>query len=401
MLGQKDLGHSEIKFFPITKKLVESDSKNKLVKDIKLWADWVLEKSEKELGELYENETKGCSTMCNFWSRTITCQNPNCKCMIPLLMQFWLCNTKRKKIALFPFVDKKEIKFKVVGDGYDKIPSNFNPSEGTVKRAKVRCLKCGYTIEPKTLRNLFQNGMSTEKMIAVVYVKNNSQGKFYRLPTNHDFKIFEKASSLLKKKISDSKEIPTLIPDEELPLMSGTFNVPLYGIKKWGDLFNNRQKLTLSTLSILIKQAYDQMLKQKYEKDYAKAVTTYLAFLLDKITAASNTCSTWDPTRESMHNIFGRQSIGMIWDYGETNILSGKSRSFSELLKDILKVIEVVTFTNKPAQVTNFSAIKLPYNNEYFDVMHIDPPYYNSVPYSDLSDFFYVWLKRSIKIIIS
>ena len=74
--------------------------------------------------------------------------------------------------------------------------------------------------------------MSTEKMIAVVYVKNNSRGKFYRLPTNHDIKIFEKASSLLKKKISDSKEIPTLIPDEELPLMSGTFNVPLYGIKK-------------------------------------------------------------------------------------------------------------------------------------------------------------------------
>ena len=188
------------------------------------------------------------------------------------------------------------------------------------------------------------------------------------------------------------------VPDEPLP-PKGTlgFRVQGYGILKWGDLFNPRQKLALITFAEKVKTAYQKMVAEGVDGEYAKAVMSYLALGVDMTAAFGNTLARWENSSEAIKHLYPRQTLSMLWDYAEVNPFGGSSGSFETGWKYYLKVIEYCSRSSStPADVTQSSATNLPHPDNCFDAVFTDPPYYDNVPYSYLSDFFYVWLKRTL-----
>ena len=237
-------------------------------------------------------------------------------------------------------------------------------------------------------------------MVAVVTHKPGTTSRHYRLATDADLTVFRSTEAYLEEK----REQLTLewrmdaVPDEDLPLMSGVFNVPIYGMNNWGMLFNARQKLALITLVENVKTAYQQMVTEGVDGDYAKAVISYLALILSRHSSYNATLCWWEPSGERGFNVFGRQALPMVFDYSEQNpygILTGHWLSQVEITSEIISHLGSTLFPHS-AIVTHSSATAMPYPNEFFDAVFTDPPYYNSVPYADLSDFFYVWLKRTV-----
>jgi adenine-specific DNA methylase len=187
------------------------------------------------------------------------------------------------------------------------------------------------------------------------------------------------------------------VPDEPLPLMSGVFNVPIYGIKTWGALFNSRQKLAIITFTEKVRQAYREMIQAGYEEEYARAVVSYLGFAIDRQVDYNSILCIWAVAGEFIAHTFGRQALPMIWDYFELSPWSEATGDWNSAMDWILRVIEHFSYLSQSSTtVTQSSATSLPYSDNFFDAVFTDPPYYYNVPYADLSDFFYVWLKRTL-----
>jgi len=372
---------------------------NPLLEDVKKWGDWVLNEVKKEIGKFYPAEPDGSTPVGYIWARTIPCQNPTCGSEIPLMRQFWLAKKDKKKVSLFPHVVGKGVKFKIVGNGYEAMPKDFNPENGTVSRAVATCPICGSVVDDKTTRSLFQEGKSEQRMVAVVTHKPGTDGKMYRIANDEDILTFLKAEEYLKEK---REKLMTEwgidpVPDEPLP-PAGTlgFRIQRYDMNTWGALFNSRQKLMLVTFVQGVRAAYRRIIESQYEEDYAKAIACYLAVQLDKIASSSNVLSRWQPNGEKVADVFSRQALPMVWDYAEVNVLTGASRSFRELFKDVITNIEYQSLIRDASNVAQSSATCLPYLDNSFDAILTDPPYYDNVPYAYLSDFFYVWLKRTV-----
>ena len=206
-----------------------------------------------------------------------------------------------------------------------------------------------------------------------------------------------KQMGLSRSKFLDEFSIDP-VPDEQLP-PSGTlqFRLRRYNVVTWGELFNARQKLVLIVFIEKIRNAYERMINKGYDPEYAKAIESYLALCLDRLATYNSINAPWKPTRETASELFGRLAMPMVWDYTEINPL-GQTFSWLAQLGWIIRVIEHLCQIPKKGKVfiNNCSATELPYPNEYFDAVFTDPPYYDNVAYSHLSDFFYVLLKRTI-----
>ena len=264
----------------------ENEFINPLVEDIKKWGNWVLEETKKEIGKFYSPDEDGKVPVGYIWARTIPCQNPNCGITIPLMRQFWLCKKSNRKISLYPYIENKEVKFKIVGTGYEEMPGSFNPEKGTVSRAIVNCPVCGSMIDANTTRKLFQEGKSGQKMIAVVLTKKGTQGKIYRIATENDIEIFFQAEKYLEEKREKLREEWGIdpVPNELIDAKSvKPRTMYLYGMKTWGDLFNSRQKLALITFVEKVKQIYKKIIGQEYDEEYAKTIVNYLALGIDRL----------------------------------------------------------------------------------------------------------------------
>ncbi|MHA1150394.1 MAG: DUF1156 domain-containing protein [Promethearchaeota archaeon] len=385
----------------------------KLLNDVKKWGTWLIKQVKKEIGQFFLGKKRSIKTglvadnieeevIQNFiWANTIKCQNPLCEGEIPLIRQYWLAKKKNgKKISLYPYIEKNEIKFRIVGTGYSAIPDGFDPSKGSVSKAIVECPICNSIINANDLRSLFSNGKSGERLIAVVYyIKNQKKtGKKYRIATNFDREKYEKAKEYLLNEIEDLRLEWGLepVPDEILPPPNTLgFRVQRYGILKWGQLFNARQNLVLITICKKIRQCYDKLLKADYDIKYAKAIITYLSLGLDRIADRNSVLSTWNNVAEKQSHTYVRQALPMVWDYAEVNVINGAQgweRQFSYTVKALENLIPL----NNPAKIIQSSATELPFEDNFFDAIFTDPPYYDNIPYSHLSDYFYVWLKRSI-----
>ena len=375
-----------------------------LQKDFRFWSNWVLKEAKKEMAPYYPSEEDGYFQIGYIWARTIPCLNPTCGAEIPLMRQLWLVRKEKRRVALYPYVSAGNVQFKLVGTGYEEFPNGFDPSKGTVSRAIATCIVCGYKTDDETTRSLFRNGKSSEKLIAVVLHKENETGKRYRIADDFDISIFDKAKIFLANKIkeyeNDWKINP--IPDEPLvrvPVSFGVINVWVYGTDTWGKLFNDRQKLALIILSDKVRKARVEMQKAGYGIEYTNAIVTYLAFIVSRIADFSNNLCHWHPQWEFIPNVFARQALPMGWDYAELNVFSPVlTGTFESMQRQIGKVITTLSnIEGNTVTVSQGSALNLAAKDNYYDAVFTDPPYYDNVPYSYLSDFFYVWLKRMLK----
>ena len=378
-----------------------------LLSEVKKWGEWVLEEARKELARFYPVDEDGSVPVGYIWARTVPCQNPSCGVEIPLMRQTWLAKKDRKRVALrmVPNPKEKRVDFEIVGQNGERI--DFDPEEGTVLRANVRCPLCGARMDDDTTRRLFQEGRAGQRMVVVVLHHPNRPGKTYRLATEQDLKAYRAAEQALKKKRQKLWEEWGMdpVPDEPLPLerpspnARGLSAITRYEIRFWGSLFNSRQKLALITFAEKVRQAHAQMLSQGAEPDFAKAVVTYLALILDKLLDWNSCLATWIYLTEAIGHTFTRQALPMVWDYFETNVISSGLSDWLYMLGRIEEVLAHLTRippVEDLPQVKQGSATELPYPDNFFDAVITDPPYYDNVNYSALSDFFYVWLKRTV-----
>ncbi|MDW8224365.1 MAG: hypothetical protein RMJ82_15590, partial [Gemmatales bacterium] len=238
---------------------------NELLEAVKTWGDWVLAQARQELERFYPKDPDGSIPVGYIWARTLPCQNPACGTEIPLMRQTWLARKDKKKVALRLVPDRtaKRVDADIVGQQKGE-PIDFDPEEGTVARANVRCPVCGGTIDDDTTRRLFREGKAGQRMMAVVLHHPKHTGKTYRLPTERDLEAYRTAEEALvgaRHRLAQQWGIEP-VPDEPMDKSDPTTVAGRgYGVERWGDLFNARQKLALITFADAVRRAHAEMLR--------------------------------------------------------------------------------------------------------------------------------------------
>lgn len=381
----------------------------RLAEEVRKWGEWIKAEAEKELAEFYPKDPDGATPIAYLWARTIQCEGPACGAEVPLIRSLWLAKRPNRSFALqlVPDVREKRIDFRIIvkqRDGWvDQAELNSpvsSPSlEGTVKRGSATCPCCGYTTPVSRVREqlkLRKGGARDARLFCVVTSHKGISGRFYRVPDKADLNVVAKtASELTRRASADSGEM-SLVPNEHLPLMSGVFNVPIYGHDNWGTLFATRQALTLTTLARLVSR-FATLDHNLTKDDLYLAVKTCLALVVDRQANTLTALSRWHLTRENIEGVFSRQALGMVWDFAEANSFSGSTGDLDGAIEWVEKVCLSVAEACLPiGHVELASATKHPLPDDSVVAFISDPPYYNAVPYADLSDFFFVWLRRTI-----
>ncbi len=370
--------------------LVDAYRRNPLAADVRYWGNWMLERAREELDEFYPPDPDGSVPVAYLWSRTIPC--PSCRAEMPLIRQYWLARKDKKKVALEPVIDRdnNRVDFEVV-EGLDVTGS---PTEATASLGDVRCLLCSQTVKGAQVREAANAGEMSATLTTIVTTRTGEQGKHYRADTIEDSEVYSAAALRIAALRANYQGDLPLVPDEPMPsrqnLTGGV--ITAFGFDEWGKLFNARQLLALTTFVRLVGEAHEGMLCAGLDTEYARAVATYLGLVLNKCSDYNSTLSRLDNSRESVGNTFTRQALPMVWDYCEVNPLAGSSGSFEQQLNWL--VAALAPKWGAPPKVAQAEAGSARYSQH--TVIVTDPPYYDAINYADLSDFFYVWLKRSI-----
>ncbi|MCY4164744.1 MAG: DUF1156 domain-containing protein [Gammaproteobacteria bacterium] len=362
-------------------------------------------RAERELADLYPADPDGATPIAYLWARTVRCEAPDCGAEIPLMRSFWLCKKAKRKRALRHSVERVDgAPPKVLFEVFEP-KTEREVRAGTVTRAKATCLCCGAVLPPERVRLQLaaERGGADAKfdadgtriggarMTAVVTLRPNKKGRHYRLPSDADYAAVRQAqtrvSSLLEEWERGGKQGLCPVPDEPLPPI-GTlgFRVQRYGMLQWGDLFTARQKLALITLGNLTQSQID--------KEWLK---TLVAFGISKQSDFNSSLSRWANHMEKSVATFGRQALPILWDWAEVAPLEQASGGFEVALTWIgnaARNISIISDQAQQVQVVNATKHVLP--DQSSSVWFTDPPYYDAVPYADLSDFFFIWLKRTL-----
>ena len=362
-------------------------------------------RAENELADLYPLDPDGATPIAYLWARTVRCEAPKCGAEIPLMRSFWLCKKPKRKLALRHRVERPE------GTPPRVVFEVFEPSTesevraGTVTRAKAACLCCAAVLPPGRVRAQLAaerggadvvfdadgNRTSGVRMTAVVTLRPDEKGRHYRLPTDADYTAVRKAQLRLTQ-ILDEWELRGRqgycpLPDEPLPPI-GTlgFRVQRYGMLQWGDLFTVRQKVALIILSEVISSSAA-----------TESIAALLAMVCTKLSDRCNSLVNWSLGVECPNQLFQGNAIPMSWDFCESNIISSSSSSIEQTLKNIVRNVEAAVIHNSPIGATQqIDASNSPLPDQVGNVWFTDPPYYDAIPYADLSDFFLVWFKRAL-----
>jgi putative DNA methylase len=397
-----------------------------LADEVEKWGKWVIENVREEIGDLYPHikvgevlpesyeqldllnqpETKQLglaqtlTPVAYLWTRTVKCPNPSCGASLPLARQTWLCKKKNKYVALkvSPNHQTKRVEFEVVEATTEK-GLGFDPAAGS-SRGTSTCRQCGTTVQSSYVKVQGKSEQIGQQLMAIVCTTPGVKGKTY-LSANEYQQYVPDAVEIKSKLEKLCEDTGLTLPNE--PIFSGdtrAFFTHLYGLDNFGKLFTSRQLLSLMTFVKWVRLAHDKMLQQGCEEGLAKAVATYLGILCDRIADRGSTICRWDNLRDMASNTFARQALPMVWDFAENNPLGNASGNANNALDWILKFITQEFNSGLPGNPQRGSAMALPIDaeslNSSLDAVITDPPYFDSVPYADLSDFFYVWLKRSI-----
>ena len=364
---------------PAAKSLLDDDwhGARGLADDVAYYGKLLKEKVFAKIGHLYPKvkipETGQETTVIAWlWARTVKCPNPACACEMPLVKSFWLSKKTGREVYIEPTIEGKKVRFEVrCGKGKVR--------EETVARTGANCVACGASVPFSYIREEGKAGHIHSQLIAIV--AEGTSGRIYLTPNNSH----EQTANVEK---------PGDYPDAPLPVNPRDFKTPNYGMNNYADLFTNRQLVALTTFSDLLSDIREQVCTDGGTKEYSEAIATCLAFVVDKLADRNSTICGWDSGRDGVRNTFGRQAIPMVWDYAEANPFSHSSGCFDNMLDWVEKSVREMP-TGIMGQVIQHSASA---RNDLQQVMvSTDPPYYDNIGYADLSDFFYIWLRRNLK----
>ena len=367
-----------------------------LAADVQHYGQWLRDEAEKRIGHLYPKITAPGGTEHTViawkWARTVISPNPANPIETPLVNSWWLSKKKGKEAWVKATVVDGQVQYEVQhnADGPKKGEDGTRVGRGGISLADGTPISADYIKEQGVQRGLGSH------LIAIV--AEDKKGRLYLSPNAEHM-----AASLVKA--------PDDVPRQELPYDPRNIWTPAYGLTNFSDLFTNRQLVALTTLSDLVSEARSKVLEdalaagilagERLEdggvgaEAYADAVATYLALGVSRTADYNNALCTWHTTRDTVTHLFTRQAIPMTWDYIETNVLSNSSGNFLGQLKIVAKVIQRL-----PAEISGEVRQISATSRDYADlVVSTDPPYYDNIGYSDLSDFFYVWLRKSLRTI--
>lgn len=383
---------------------------NGLAEAVRYWGNWIKEQAEKELAEFYPKDEDGATPIAYLWARTVKCEGPGCGAEVPLMRSLWLAKKGERSVALQFVPDKKskKIDFEIIEKKSGKWVRRNNPKseikkpdlEGTVRRGSVTCPVCGYTTPVESVRSQLKmrhGGTADARMFCVITMLPTTQGRFYRLPEQSDLDAAHNASIELNLRKKQHVGPLSLVPDEKIPTTEiRRISVLVYGMDNWGDLFHPRQALALTTLTKLLAEV-ETKLGKVVDKKYITAITTLLSFALDRQADYLTSLTIWSASGEFIAHTFGRQAIPMVWEWPECQLFSGASGNLDGAINWVVLTIQALSI-NIAAQgdIHQSSATRHLLANDAANALITDPPYYDSVPYAHLSDFFYVWLRRSI-----
>jgi putative DNA methylase len=377
-----------------------------LAEDVRYYGKWLSDEAEKRIGHLYPkiqlpvDQGGGEATVIAWlWARTVECPNPACRCRMPLVKSLNLSIKKGREVCVKPVLKQGKSSPSVQ---FEVCPGLSELTEGTVGRRGGFCISCETPVPLDYIRSEGKAKRMDVQLISVI--AEGKRGRVYLSPDKRHVEISKSQESTWK-------------PDVALPTNNPrNFNTLIYGLNTISDLFTERQLLVLETLSELVKntvqnKVLDDAVAVGMEdnhvpldqgglgaKAYAEAITTYLALSVDRLADRSSTICSWDSSRDSIRNTFARQAIPMTWDFAEVNPFSSSTGNFKRCTQWIVGVLE-----NLPANVQKGVAqqkdARTPFDfkeEQLPIVFTTDPPYYDNISYAELSDFFYVWLRRSL-----
>ena len=363
-----------------------------LVEDVHYYGKWLRYKAEKQIGHLYpqvklseEHDRDETTVIAWLWARSVKCPNPACGAKIPLVQSFWLSKKQGKKAWVEPVINKanKTVAFEVkTGNGVPPKPTKVG------RGARFRCLVCCEDCSEQHIKDESMDRRLGSQLMAIV--AEGMRERIYLSPSEEHVKIAESAE-------------PSWVPDTEMNrdttnLVSGRG----YGFFTWADLFTQRQLTALSTFSDLVAEAREKIKKDAIKAgcedstSYADAVVTYLACGISRLSDYCNSFCTWNPTNENVGHLFQRQAIPMVWDFVEANPLYGKL-SIESTVNWVAEALTNLPNTEISARVLQLDARNADVEFVTPPIISTDPPYYDNIGYADLSDFFYIWLRRALQ----
>ena len=337
-------------------------------------------------------------TVAYLWARTVTCKY--CRAMLPLLKTCWLCKKDRKRVLLTmdASTDPADVVFGVQND----VPQNGGNAAqrrehdkrigaGTMSRNGATCPSCGMITTMEDIRFEGRAGRLDAVMTAVVV--DGPNGKEYRLPTEHEREVAEISEERLQAVYA---EIPFGLPEDPLPSKEALgFRVPLYGFNTWRKLFTNRQLLALGEFVSALRELPDQL--AGWPPEWRESLIAGCIPIISRMADRGSTLATWTNDPEKIRSTFARFALPITWDFSESAPLSDTTGGFVQSIDWVFKVYEHLqksVDTAQKGQCVRGSAITS--SSDSVDLIVTDPPYYDAIPYSDLMDFFYVWLRRTV-----
>jgi putative DNA methylase len=341
-------------------------------------------------------------TVAYLWAKTVPCKS--CRATIPLLKTRWLCKRDEKRVVLemTPNAANDGVVFTVrggvpepSGNSAQRKAADQAMGGGTMSRTGVKCPCCPGVMTMDDLRYEGRAGRIEAVMTAVVV--NGPHGKGYRLPTDHEMTVAQVDMAEVETLYAD---VPFGLPTEPTPKGGGgaarAFSVGGYGLLRWCDLFTPRQLMALGTFVEVVRRLPPLLDTAGYSTDWRQAIWAFTALANDRMADFGSAMATWTLSAEKMRGTFGRFALPIVWDFTEVNPFSGVTGDYGGAVEWIGKVaahLDVATRVAEMPSVTCESALRI---SGTYDAIVTDPPYYDAIPYSDLADFFRVWLRRAL-----